>query len=236
MGEHAIHPVAALFPEMTPEELHELAEDIRASGLAHPIVRDRNGTILDGLNRLRACELAGVEPRFEIFEGEDPIAFIVSSNLKRRHLNESQRAMVGSGLANMAHGGDRRSDEATQARQDGGRPIAKAAANLPLEKLTQAAVAATLNVSERSVRHAGIVRKRGSPDLILAVEQGKVSVSAAAKQVMPPKPRHRPKDAIDIAPIKSAFELVQSAADRGDIQRFRQHLRKLQEAVVEALK
>jgi ParB-like chromosome segregation protein Spo0J len=221
-----IHPVAEAFPEMSSAELKELADDIKANGLAHPIVRDRNGVILDGRNRLAGCKLAGIEPRFTVFEGDDPVAFIISTNLKRRHLNESQRAMVAARLANLAHGGDRRSDQAE---------------NLPLETVKQATAAAMLNVSDRSIRHAGVVRKWGTPELIQAVEQGAVSVSTAAKQVKPPwrpgPPKPRPaQQAINVAPIKSAFELVQSAAAKGDTQRLRQHLRKLLQAVEEALK
>jgi hypothetical protein len=226
-GATKIHPIAALFHEMTTtEQQDQLTEDIKANGLLHPIVRDRDGVILDGLTRLRACEIAGVEPRSEVFKGDDPIRFIVSANLKRRHLNESQRALIAAKLANIAHGGNRRSVQAE---------------NLPLESVKQATAAALLSVSARSIRHAGVVQKHGTPELIRDVEQGKVSVSAAAKQAKPPppppKPRPRPKgQAINIVPIKAAFDLVQGAAARGDMQHLRQHLRKLLHAVEEALK
>ena len=43
-------------------ELRDLAADITAHGLKHPIVT-LNGAILDGRNRERACVMAGVEPR-----------------------------------------------------------------------------------------------------------------------------------------------------------------------------
>jgi ParB-like nuclease domain len=208
-----VHPVADAFPAMSSAELQELADDIRANGLAHPIVRDRNGVILDGLNRLRACEIAGVEPRFTVFEGDDPVAFIVSSNLKRRHLNESQRAMVASKLANLAHGGDRRSE------------------NLPLETVKQATAAAILNVSDRSIRHAGVVRKHGTPELIRAVEQGEVSVSAAARQAKPPPPAPKPKPkAIDISALTSAYQYAKDAAAKGDGPRLRTYLRLIVQA------
>jgi predicted lipid-binding transport protein (Tim44 family) len=220
-----IHPIAALFHEMTTvEQQDQLTEDIKANGLLHPIVRDRDGAILDGLTRLRACEIVGVEPRFEVFKGDDPIAFIISANLKRRHLTESQRALIGAKLANIAHGGNRRSVQAE---------------NLPLESVKQATAAAMLNVSDRLIRHAGIVQTHGTPELIRDVEQGKVSVRAAAKQAKPPpppKPRPRGREAINIFPIKAAFDLVQGAAARGDIQHLRQHLRKLLRAVEETLK
>src|SRR5258706_7186431 len=107
-----VHPAAEAFPRMSASELQELAGDIKANGLAHPIVRDGAGTILDGRNRLAACEIAGVAPRFDVYKGDNPVGFIISANLRRRHLNESQRALVASKLATLSHGGDRRSDQA----------------------------------------------------------------------------------------------------------------------------
>lgn len=80
---------------MLPEdELHDLAESIKESGLELPIVLDPDGVLLDGRNRLAACQLAGVEPRFTTYAGTDQIAFIASCNLLRRNLSEGQRAMI----------------------------------------------------------------------------------------------------------------------------------------------
>ena len=100
----AVHPAALAFPEMSPAALNELAEDIRQNGLVHPIMRTADGIVLDGRNRLKACEIAGVEPRFEVYAGSDPVGFIVSSNLKRRQLNESQRALIATRFATLARG------------------------------------------------------------------------------------------------------------------------------------
>ena len=60
-----IHLRAEMFPMMPEEELAELAEDIRENGLIHPIMLDTDGQVIDGRNRLAACKLAKVEPRFE---------------------------------------------------------------------------------------------------------------------------------------------------------------------------
>ncbi len=91
------HPAADIFPMLADEDLQSLAADIRSYGLLLPIIL-HDGLILDGRNRYAACGLAEVEPSFKPFEGTDPIAFVVSSNLKRRHLTPSQLAMVGADM------------------------------------------------------------------------------------------------------------------------------------------
>jgi hypothetical protein len=89
---------------------------------------------------------------------------VISANLKRRHLNESQRAMIAANLANM---------------RQGERTDLKPSANL--QKVAQVAAAKRLNVSVRTVASAAKVRSVGTAELIAAVEQGRVAVSAAAK-------------------------------------------------------
>ena len=94
-----VHPSAELFPLIEGREFEELVEDIRANGLRTPILLDAEGRVLDGRNRLRACRAAGVEPRFETWDGQgSPADVVFSLNLRRRHLNESQRAMLSAKL------------------------------------------------------------------------------------------------------------------------------------------
>ena len=52
--------------------------------------------MLDGRNRFRACVVANVTPKFELFTGpnEDALAFVASENIRRRHLNASQKAFL----------------------------------------------------------------------------------------------------------------------------------------------
>ena len=88
------HPIALMFPMMTDAELAELADDIKTNGPAEPIAL-YEGKILDGRNRYQACRLAGVEPRItELEKLESPISYVVSKNLQRRHLTESQRTTI----------------------------------------------------------------------------------------------------------------------------------------------
>ena len=65
-----------------------------SSLVERPIILDRDSLLLDGRNRLAACQLAGVEPRFETLDGQDPVAYILSSNIARRHLSKGQQAMA----------------------------------------------------------------------------------------------------------------------------------------------
>ena len=94
INKRPVHPVADLFPMMTDEELADLAADIKANGLIQPIVIDQKGLLIDGRNRAKACEIAGIEPTVRMFEGDDPRAFILSMNLKRRHISAGQQAMA----------------------------------------------------------------------------------------------------------------------------------------------
>src|SRR5262249_51012454 len=84
-----------LFPMMTAAEFEALAADIKGFGLRHPIVRYQ-GAVLDGRNRLAACEAVGVEPSFTDHEGHDAsaLALVISLNVQRRELTVAQRALV----------------------------------------------------------------------------------------------------------------------------------------------
>ena len=90
------HSAAAMFPMMSADELQALAADIEAHGLVEPVVLFE-GKILDGRNRVKACELAGVRVDTVAWVPQDqrtPIEFVISANLYRRHLSTSQRAII----------------------------------------------------------------------------------------------------------------------------------------------
>jgi N6-adenosine-specific RNA methylase IME4 len=166
-----IHPAAELFPLLPDADLQRLADNIKARGLLHPIVT-LNGAILDGRNRHAACKLAQTEPRSVEYRGKDPVGYVVSANLHRRHLDESQRAMVGARVRGMY-------EADAKERQRKGVP-----ANLREGGTSAAKAAAAVNVSPRSVEDA--VTVLAVPAVAAAVDAGRLAVSVAAKLV------HRP--------------------------------------------
>lgn len=100
MNAPKVHPAAELFPMLTEPELEELAADIRARGLLHPVVM-HEGAILDGRNRWEACRRAEVPAATVewhslpgVAAGDSPVGWVLSTNLHRRHLNESQRGVI----------------------------------------------------------------------------------------------------------------------------------------------
>jgi ParB-like chromosome segregation protein Spo0J len=103
-----VHPAAELFPKISAAELSDLGADIKAHGLKAPVtlMRPRDGgeiQLLDGRNRLDAMELVGLpilgEDRslavLQVVIDEsgdfDPFAFVVSANIRRRHLDNKQK-------------------------------------------------------------------------------------------------------------------------------------------------
>lgn len=94
------HPVADVFPLLGDDELAELAADIAARGLTHPVWLwddpERGTVLLDGRNRTRACQAAGVAVGTRRFEGDEveAVEFAISENVRRRHLTTGQKAAV----------------------------------------------------------------------------------------------------------------------------------------------
>jgi len=89
------HEYANIFPMMNEAEFDELCRDMAEHGYRpeNPIITYQ-GKILDGRNRFKATEQVGVLPMFVEFGGDDPLNFVLSQNLHRRHLNSSQRAIA----------------------------------------------------------------------------------------------------------------------------------------------
>lgn len=163
------HPFSEIFPIIDDDDFDALVDDIKAHGLHEPVWLYQ-GKVLDGRNRLMACKAAGVEPKFREFEGDDAeaLAFVVSSNVHRRHLTASQRAMAAAEIAKLEKGANQHAHKCAP---------------------SQGEAAESLKVSRRSVQNAKQVIEHGSKDLKRAVKSGEVAVTRAAEVVDLPKPQ-----------------------------------------------
>jgi hypothetical protein len=198
------HPICLLMPSADEDELQSLADDIRAHGLHDPIVLFER-RILDGRNRAAACESAGLTPRYVEFEGtrEEALMFVVSHNLKRRHLTKQAIAdtLVEAEVFNLEYElGEPavRSDikmSAQKPKTASSRELAKAAGGV---------------VSREMINATRKVKEKAEPELREAVKRGRIGVQDAAKVAdLPPdqqkaiaespKPRRAASVAIEAA-------------------------------------
>lgn len=151
------HPLAALFPMLSEDDLARLAGDIEARGQEEPVWL-LDGQILDGRNRDEACHRLGIDAWTKDYVGADPLGFVLSLNLHRRHLTESQRAMVAARIVDWERG----INQSTAG-----------SANLQTRE-----AARRLSISERAVAAAKRVRDNGVAALTDAIRDGKLSVHA----------------------------------------------------------
>jgi len=156
------HPVSDIFPPMTDAEYAALKADIEANGQREKVWTFK-GALIDGRHRERACRELGLECKTREWDGDESqlTDFIVSLNLHRRHLNESQRALIAARIARVGVGGDRRS---------------KAYKDALDRQITVAKAANLLNVGELTVAKARAILHRGDESQIRAIEEGRATV------------------------------------------------------------
>lgn len=171
-----MHPYCMAIPEMTQKEFADLKEDISGSGQLEPIVVFQ-GMILDGRHRFRACMELGVEPWFKQYDGPDSAKdYVISKNLKRRNLTEAQRTMAMAALARLQHGSNRHEAKVIENLD----VSIGTSTEKPIDRKEAAEIA---GVGEQTMARAMKVDRHGAPELVKAVSDGKVAVSAAAKLV-----------------------------------------------------
>lgn len=185
MAQLPFHPLADVFPLIEGREFDELVASIKENGQRQPIML-LDGAILDGRNRYRACQEVGIEPITKVFDGTDPVRFVIDVNVRRRHLNESQRALIAAKLTGLSVG---RPHSKSPASEIVGIPTI----SQPPISLQQAGD--MMNVHRSTVHCARKVLEEATPDEIKAVQDGKAAVSTIAKDLRsrpPTSERQRP--------------------------------------------
>lgn len=181
---YEIHPLAHLLPEMREAEFAELREDIAANGL-HEAITLYEGKVLDGRHRYRACSELGVWPTFTSYEGDAPAAYVLSLNVKRRQLSQSQKAMLATDF--LPH--LKREARARQAHglTAPGRPLERSSSEDGKRSGSAATIAEQMGVGEAQVVRAARV-KREAPELAARVRAGEVTVSSALDHITGRRP------------------------------------------------
>jgi ParB-like chromosome segregation protein Spo0J len=193
-------PEAEIWPILTDAEMRTLADDIDRHGQLEPI-KLFDGEILDGRNRwialTRFCSKSH-EPKFIDVHPESPMAYVLSYNEHRRHLNDSQRAMAGAkALPFFEAEAKARQGSRTDLRPTSG-PIGP-----QVERRARDQAAASVGTSSRGVQRAKAVQKRGSKALNDAVETGSLSLGKAEEIVKQyPDKRRQDKQVAAVAKSK----------------------------------
>lgn len=190
-NELKIHPIANLFPEMSEFEFEELKQDIAQNGLLMPILT-HGGQVVDGRHRLRVCTALGIIPKFAELEAANDKSVeqsVISINLHRRNLNESQKAIIAARLTNSSVGSNQHTAGAVSQRK----------------------VAEELGISVDSVQRGKKVINNGIPELIAAVSEGKLDISNAAKLAQLAKEDQSQLNFDDIKAIQEASKAINKA-------------------------
>jgi len=179
-----LHPLCTLFPRITGYDFECLKTDIKENGLRTPI-STYQGMILDGGNRYAACIDIGINPTFEEFVGDNISAFVITSNLHRRHLTPGQQAALVACVQDW--------DRARKAGGNGSNQHKEQIVTNGTLLDTTKSRAKQSGTSINTQRKADAVAK-ANPVLAAKVARGETSLNEAtrevAPQLAPKKPEH----------------------------------------------
>lgn len=195
------HPYADAFPMASEEELGELASSIAAVGLIHPIVLTPQGEVLDGRNRLAACEKAGVEPTFETRDGDDDDykEFVIGANTTGRR--ESMTVQIAAASTALILGHDRRKNG--QWNNPGGRG----------KKGDGNPSGFNRNTWREAMSQAGVVLDELGPAHLREVRDGAASLNAKYEQARKQKEQREQAEARKVEAERQAEQREQRAQE-----------------------
>ena len=181
------HPYSEIWPLIEGSEFDKLKADIRANGLAVPLITYQ-GKLLDGRNRERACAATGIAPRYveaTVADDRAALKLVWSLNDQRRHMTVSDRAFAAEQMANIILGHNR-----YQGRVD-------VSIDTPTPSMTVsiAQAAEISGVSRGSINRVRVIRDHGTPEQIEQARAGTVGLSTMAEIVRPVRNPRTPRAA-----------------------------------------
>ena len=182
------HELSAAFPDLEEPEFHDLQEDIKINGLRNPITLFE-GKVIDGWHRFVACQNLEIEPKLIDLDG-DPVDFVVTQNIHRRHLTPSQRAMALATcnawrkLGSNQHQVSSRYDTSMSLRE----------------------LAKTAKVSKATAERAKKISTKATPEVKEQVKKGAMTLTEAVKVVEGNAPKKPPKAPSEADQLKKVYE------------------------------
>lgn len=214
LAQMPVHEHANLFPMMQAKEteggnvqvgpLTRLAVDLEENGCHTPVVLFA-GAVLDGRNRIAAAQLAGLDflPTTE-YSGDDPLKFVLSLNLNRRHLTKAQYGELALSLLPIMEA------EAAE-RQASGTLAPEDAKGKAVDMVSEALNGA---LSARTIERVKAVTEK-SPDLWKDVQRGARSITDAYNTMQGPKVEvNKPQGEKALALFSDAYDRFIDAIDR----------------------
>jgi hypothetical protein len=203
------HPIADVWPMMDEAKLHELADDIRKNGQLVPVWLYEQ-KILDGRNRWAACKIAGVEPKTKEYTGDEPTAFAVSLNDRRRHMNKGALAAVAAELEpHFAEDAKRRYEQTVGRPKKSEEKVPQISERQPQARLE---AAKSVGVNDRYVQDAKKV-KTEAPEVFERLKAGKITLQDAKREVAKrPTDDWRQDERDRQAQVKDGITVVANAA------------------------
>ena len=164
------HPYSAWALDMSADDMADLREEVRSGGLREKDIAVFQDEVVDGWQRLEACRAEDCLPQLRIVEftgsEAEALAFVISKQLRRKHLTPGQCAAMGYELSK---------------NSKPGRP-AKNSVDLGSFKQDEAAAICRTSVS--SIQHFAILQDE-LPDLAKQVKSGDMVLDAAFHKVKP---------------------------------------------------
>jgi len=223
MKEYKVHPAAELFDILEGAEYEALKADIKEHGLKQPIVLwiDPDGceVLADGRNRYKICGELDIEPKTTTLpKGTDPVAYIMSANVLRRHLTSTQCSAIAASLVTMKLGDNQHTKEG------GSNETPSVTMSEAVSKVPGATIGTTKRLIGADKKEPGLLKQARAGKITAGAAEKRVKVSCASKstgesvstssKVPPEEKSNRDRNALSKAwtPVRKLFDEATPAA------------------------